>query len=195
VVHLTVLADDSRPVDTLCDRRFEAGDYELTGLEPTCAACLRRREDPSRISNAMFGSDLGSRLLELSLSKAPKRPEDARADEKAAAAEPPRLRVISTEAPAGREVHPASAPPPDERPRPMGLDIRDFEDLGDDRYRSPGGAVVRVVKREGGGWDVAEVEFNGPTRVEQLADGRIRVRIADLRFEYAGDIEGRLRRS
>jgi hypothetical protein len=196
VVHLTVLADDARPVDTLCDRHFDAGEYELTDREASCAACLRRREDPSRLSNAMFGSDLGARLLELSLSKAPKRPSDARADERAATAEPPRLRVISTEAPAGREVRiEPVAPPKAGRPRPMGLDLGDFEELGDGRYRSPGGVVLKVSKREGGGWDVAEVEFAGPTGLEQLADGRVRVRIGDLRFEYTGDIEGRLRRS
>ena len=191
-----MLADQTRPVETLCERHFEPSEYELTDLEPSCAACLRRREDPSRLSNAMFGSDLGARLLELSLSKAPKRPEDARADERAATAEPPRLRVISTEQAAGREVRaePAAAPKAG-RPRPMGLDLGAFEDLGGGRYRSPGGVVVRVVKREGGGWDVAEVEFAGPAGLEQLADGRVRVRIGDLRFEYTGDIEGRLRRT
>jgi hypothetical protein len=194
-VHLTVLADAARPVETLCERRFEPAEYELTDLEPSCAACLRRREDPSRLSNAMFGSDLGARLLELSLSNAPKRPEDARADERAAAAEPPRLRVITTE-PAGREAPPEpAAPPKTGRPRPMGLDLAAFEDLGGGRYRSPGGVVLRVVKRDGGGWDVAEVEFAGATGLEQLADGRVRVKIGDLRFEYTGDIEGRLRRS
>jgi len=197
VVHLTVVADPARAVETLCERRFEPGDYELTDLEPSCAACLRRREDPSRLSNAMFGSDLGSRLLELSLTQARKRPEDARADEKAAKAEPPRLRVISTEPPAAE---PPRAPTGPARaresapPRPMNLDLSAFESLGGDRYRSPGGVVVQVVRREGGGWDVGEVEFEGKSRLEQLEDGRVRIRIGDLRFEYSGEIEGRVRR-
>lgn len=142
----------------------------------------------------MFGSDLGARLLELSLSSAPKRLEDARADEKAAAAQPPRLRVISTEAPPAHVDRPGSKAPAAERPRPMGLDLATFEALDDGRYRSPGGVVMRVVRREGGGWDVADVEFDGPSAVEQLADGRVRVRVGDLRFEYSGEIEGRLRR-
>ncbi|HVD00713.1 MAG TPA: hypothetical protein VNG93_06145 [Candidatus Dormibacteraeota bacterium] len=143
----------------------------------------------------MFGSDLGARLLELSLSNAPKRPEDARADERAASAKPPRLRVISTEGPAEREARPApSEPAGARRPQPMGLDLSSFEDLGADRYRSPGGVVVKLTKREGGGWDIAEAEFAGPSGVEQLADGRVRVRIGDLRFEYSGDIESRLHR-
>jgi hypothetical protein len=200
VVHLSVLADPGRPVETLCERHFDPAEYELTDLEPSCAACLRRREDPNRVSNAMFGSDLGSKLLELSLSNARKRPEDERADERAAKAEPPRLRVISTEPATSREFSekrttaPAEPAPPAPRPRPAGLDLAAFEQLGPDRYRSPGGVVIRVVRREGGGWDVAEVEFEGATRLEQLEDGRIRVRVGDLRFEYSGDIERRVRR-
>ena len=69
-----MLADQTRPVETLCERHFEPSEYELTDLEPSCAACLRRREDPSRLSNAMFGSDLGARLLELSLALEAHRP-------------------------------------------------------------------------------------------------------------------------
>ena len=162
----------------------------MTGQEPTCAACRRRSEDPSRISNAMFGSDLGTKLLELSLTRAPKRPEDERADAKAAKAEPPRLRVIS----AGGEEAKKPAEPAAARPKPMNLDLGGFEDLGDGRYRSPGGVTVKVVRREGGGWDVGEVEFDGRASLEQLEDGRVRVRLGDLRFEYSGEIEARLRR-
>ena len=53
---------------------------------------------------------------------------------------------------------------------------------------------LKLVTREGGGWDVAEVEFEGRAALEQLEDGRVRVRLGDLRFEYSGEIEGRLRR-
>ena len=199
MVHLSVLADPERPVETLCERRFDAGEFEVTELEASCAACRRRREDPARISNAMFGSDLGSTLLELSLGNARKRPEDQKADDRAARAEPPRLRVISTtpegERPARSDTPPAATPPAAKAapPRPMGLDLSGFEPAGEDAYRSPGGVLVRVVRRDGG-WDVAAVEFAGESRLEQLADGRIRVRIGDLAFEYSGDIEGRLRR-
>src|SRR5258708_29188021 len=79
VVHLTVLAEPNRPVETLCERHFEPAEYELTDLEASCAACLRRREDPARLSNAMFSSDLGTRLLQLPLSNAPNPPEDPKA--------------------------------------------------------------------------------------------------------------------
>ena len=79
--------EPDKPVLTLCERSFEAAEYTVTDLEPSCTACLRRREDPSRLSNAMFGQDLGSKLLELSLTRARKRPEDQQADDAAASAE------------------------------------------------------------------------------------------------------------
>ena len=201
VVHLTVLAEPGKPVQTLCERTFEAGEYTVTDLGASCTSCLRRQLDPSRISNAMFGQDLGTRLLELSLSQPRKRPEDEVADERAARAEPPRLRIVTTAPrpsparPDDREDRdrPLEAPPRRERPRPAGLDLTSFEQVGQDEYRSPGGVLVRILKREGGGWDVAEVEHDGPTRLEQLADGRVRVSVGDLQFEYSGDFERRLR--
>jgi hypothetical protein len=191
-------------VQTLCERTFEAAEYMVTDLEASCAACLRRREDPSRLSNAMFGQDLGSKLLELSLSRARKRPEDQQADDRAAKADPPRLRVVPAEPRLARppakpaEEPPAESaqpPPPPGLPKPAGLDLSRFERLGRDQYRSPGGVVIRAVLREGGGWDVAEVEYDGEVRLEQLADGRVRIRIGDLRFEYSGNFERRLRLS
>jgi hypothetical protein len=205
--------EPDKPVLTLCERTFEAADYLVTDLEPSCAACLRWREDPSRLSNAMFGQDLGSKLLELSLSRARKRPEDQQADDLAANAEPPRLRIVHAEPrlqkpPANRaEAPPAEEPPAQEPPdrdkmaptpglpRPAGLDLSRFEQLGRDQYRSPGGVVIRAVLREDGGWDVADVDYDGEVRLEQLADGRVRVRIGDLRFEYSGHFERRLRLS
>ena len=181
--------EDGKPVETLCERIFEAGDYAVTELGATCTTCLRRQQDPSRISNAMFGHDLGTRLLELSLTQPRKRPEDEVADERAARAEPPQLRVV----PAEPRLPPAERPGDRERPRPAGLDLQGFEQVGRDEYRSPGGVLVRILKREGGGWDIAEVEHDGQARLEQLADGRVRVRIGDLQFEYSGDFERRIR--
>ena len=194
--------EDGKPVETLCERIFEAGDYAVTELGATCTTCLRRQQDPSRISNAMFGHDLGTRLLELSLTQPRKRPEDEVADERAARAEPPRLRVVPAEprlppaeGPGDRERRdgPLREEPGRERPRPAGLDLQGFEQVGRDEYRSPGGVLVRILKREGGGWDIAEVEHDGQARLEQLADGRVRVRIGDLQFEYSGDFERRIR--
>ncbi len=197
-----MLIVDGKPVETLCERTFEAGEYAVTEQGATCTTCLRRQMDPSRISNAMFGHDLGTRLLELSLSQPRKRPEDEMADERAARAEPPRLRVVPAEprpSPAkgagdrDRRDRPLRERPGRERPRPAGLDLGGFEQVGRDEYRSPGGVLVRIVNREGGGWDVAEVENDGSARLEQLADGRVRVRIGDLQFEYSGDFERRIR--
>jgi hypothetical protein len=197
--------EPGKPVQTLCERTFEAADYMVTDLEPSCAACLRRREDPARLSNAMFGQDLGSKLLELSLTRARKRPEDQQADDRAATADPPRLRVVPAQPRAQHPAVPPGAEPPPAAPgkalpapglpRPAGLDLSRFERLGRDQYRSPGGVVIRAVLREDGIWDVADVDYDGPVRLEQLADGRIRVKIGDLRFEYVGDFERRLRLS
>jgi hypothetical protein len=152
----------------------------------------------------MFGQDLGSKLLELSLSRVRKRPEDQQADDAAANADPPNLSIVPAEpkrerpAPRRAEGPPAergkSAPPPG-LPRPAGLDLVRFERLGRDQYRSPGGVVIRAVLREDGSWDVADVEFSGEVRLEQLPDGRVRIRIGDLRFEYSGDFQRRLRLS
>jgi len=176
----------------------------VTDLEASCAACLRRREDPARLSNAMFGQDLGSKLLELSLTRARKRPEDQQADDRAARADPPQLRVVPAEPRVGRPPARQAQPPPAEDakpppapglPKPAGLDLSRFERLGHDEYRSPGGVVIRAILRKDGSWDVADVEFDGEVRLEQLADGRVRVRIGDLRFEYVGDFERRLRLS
>jgi len=195
--------EPGKPVQTLCERTFEAAEYMITDLEPSCAACLRRREDPARLSNAMFGQDLGAKLLELSLTKARKRPEDQQADDRAAKADPPRLRIVPAEPRAERPTTPPGAAPPPAAPRkdpavpglprPAGLDLSRFERLGRDQYRSPGGVVIRAVLREGGTWDVAEVEYDGAVRLEQLGDGRVRLKVGDLRFEYSGDFERRLR--
>lgn len=188
-------------MQTLCERTFESGEYAVTDLGASCTSCLRRQLDPSRISNAMFGQDLGTRLLELSLSQPRKRPEDEVADERAARAEPPRLRVVSTE-PRSRPARtgdrdqrdsPLEPSPRRERPRPAGLDLSSFEQVGQEEYRSPGGVLVRIVRRESGGWDVAAVEHEGTARLEQLGDGRVRVRVGDLQFEYSGDFERRIR--
>ena len=196
--------EPEKPVQTLCERTFEAADYMVTDLEASCAACLRRREDPARLSNAMFGQDLGSKLLELSLSRARKRPEDQQADDRAARADPPNLRVVPTEPRMARPPVKQEEAPPAEAdknrqapglPKPAGLDLSRFDRLGHDQYRSPGGVVIRAVLREDGTWDVAEVDYDGEAKLEQLPDGRVRIRIGDLRFEYSGDFERRLKLS
>ncbi|HEY8760793.1 MAG TPA: hypothetical protein VIP52_07780, partial [Candidatus Dormibacteraeota bacterium] len=59
----------------------------------------------------MFGQDLGSKLLELSLSRTRKRPEDQQADDRAAKADPPRLRVVPAQPRAQHPPVPPSAEP------------------------------------------------------------------------------------
>ena len=206
VVHLTVRADAERTVLTLCERSFAPGEFTVTEEEPTCAACLRRRDDPSRISNALFEQDLGSKLLELSLANARKRPEDQQADDRAARAAPPRLTVVPSEARtpreqadsqarAGNSAKRPEAPPPVAAPEVSGLDLSRFEKVGRDLYRSPHGVTLRLVKRDDGTWDVAAIDHDGEVRLEQLADGRVRLKIGDVRLEYSGRFERRIRLS
>ena len=94
------------------------------------------------------------------------------------------------------ETGPAAPSRPPEAPalpHPAGLDLAKFEKLGRDQYRSPAGVVIRIIVREGAGWDVADIDYDGEVRLEQLADGRIRIKIGDLRIEYSGEFERRLR--
>lgn len=190
VVHLTVRAESGRPVQTLCDRSFAPGEIAVTDTEATCQTCIRRSENPARISNALFGQDMGAKLLELSLAGAPKRPSDRRADELAAAAEPPRLTVVKS-GPPPEEAAPSEEP--GQRPAPAGLDLSKFTEVGRDLYRSPGGVTLRLVQRRGRQWEIADIDCDGATRIEQLDDGRIRIRVGDLRIEYSGATGRKLR--
>lgn len=189
VVHLTVRAEPERAVQTLCERQFEPGESAVTDLGATCQSCIRRSNNPALLSNALFGQDMGATLLELSLAGARKLPEDRRADERAASAQPPRLTVVKSGQPAG--LAPIEQEPP--RPAPAGLDLSRFEEVGRDLYRSPGGVTLRLVRRRSGEWDVADIDCDGATRIEHLGDGRVRIRAGDVRIEYAGSFERRLR--
>jgi hypothetical protein len=188
-VHLTVRAEPDRAVLTLCERKFEPGESSVSDVAATCQACLRRSDNPSLLSNALFGQDMGAKLLELSLAGAPKRPEDRRADERAASAEPPRLTVVKS------EPRPATpAPAPDRgRPTPGGLDLRRFKEIGRDLYRSPGGVTLRLVRSRAGEWEVADIECDAATRIEHAGEGRVRIRVGDVRIEYTGTFERKLR--
>ena len=202
-VHLTVRSEAARPVVTLCERTFAPGESSITEEEPTCAACLRRRGDPARVSNALFEQDLGSRLLELSLANTRKRPEDQQADDRAARAAPPKFTVVPTE-PRRTEAGGGETqnPPPPKRPEKnvkaglpevAGLDLSRFEKIGRDLYRSPRGVTLRLVLREDGRWDIADIDHDGTVRIEHLGDGRVRLRVGDVRLEYLGKFERRVR--
>ncbi|MDQ6691881.1 MAG: hypothetical protein M3Z13_03845 [Candidatus Dormibacteraeota bacterium] len=186
-IHLAVRVEAEREVETLCERQFGVGESAATELGPTCVACIRRSNDPGRISNALFGQDMGATLLELSLAGGHKLPEDRRADERAATAEPPRLTVV-------RSGQQPDTPREAERAHsPGGLDLSRFAEVGRDLYRSPGGVTLRLVRRRSGEWDVADIDCDGATRIEHLGDGRVRIRAGDIRIEYGGTTDRKLR--
>ena len=55
--------------------------------------------------------------------------------------------------------------------------------------------MIRAVLRDDDSWDIAEVDYDGEAKLEQLPDRRVRVRIGDLRFEYSGEFVRRVRLS
>jgi hypothetical protein len=139
---------------------------------------------------------MGTRLLELSLQNARKRPEDVKKDKEAEALPPPRLRIVQTEAPtppARREVRAAPAAEGSSRPRPDGLDLTDFEQLAPDRFRSPGGVAIKVARR-GDGWTIEEIAWHGDARVDRSTAGQVRIEVGDLQLDYLGEIAARVRR-
>src|SRR5215469_4302717 len=89
-VHLTPHVPDSGPVTTLCGQTFPDGTYEATDAEADCRNCLRRRDDPARVSSAFFQSDVGAELLQRSLEQARARQREERAAQPARTpAQPP----------------------------------------------------------------------------------------------------------
>src|SRR5215469_11783643 len=89
-VHLTPHVPDSGPVTTLCNQTFAEGTYEASAAEADCRNCLRRRDDPGRVSSAFFQSDVGAELLLRSLEQAKARQREARAEKAARTpAQPP----------------------------------------------------------------------------------------------------------
>src|SRR5262249_13546838 len=69
-IHLTPHVPDSGPAVTLCNQSFGEGTYRKTDEEADCRNCLRRRDDPARVSSAFFQSDVGAELLQRSLEEA-----------------------------------------------------------------------------------------------------------------------------
>src|SRR5215469_2088244 len=113
-VHLTPHVPDSGPVTTLCNQTFAEGTYEASGAEADCRNCLRRRDDPGRVSSAFFQSDVGAELLQRSL-------EQARARQREERAAPPARERRGAEA-----RRPAQKPAPArvERPQPEVREMR-----------------------------------------------------------------------
>src|SRR5215472_4320104 len=111
-VHLTPHVPDSGPVVTLCGQTFVEGTYEATDAEADCRNCLRRRDDPARVSSAFFQSDVGAELLQRSLEQA-----RARQREERRAPPVPEPRAES------RRTAPKPAPP---RPVPPQPEVREL---------------------------------------------------------------------
>jgi len=180
-VHLTPHVPDSGPVVTLCGQTFAEGTYEAAAAEADCRNCLRRRDDPARVSSAFFQSDVGAELLQRSL-------EQARARQREERRPPPAQTPAQAPAPAaesGRAApkRPASRPAPTraEPPQPEVRELRSRTVLRPtfpNVYLSPDGVILRVS--DGG---VEHVTFNGSVDVRQR-DGVLTVRVGDLVLEF-----------
>jgi len=171
-VHLTPHVPDSGPAATLCGQTFAEGTYQGTEAEADCRNCLRRRDDPGRVSSAFFQSDAGAELLRRSLEEARNRPRPER------------------HAPPGQEPGPtgsrrAAPNPAPVRAEPAQPEVRELRSRTQlrrtfpDVYLSPEGVIVRVA--DGG---VEHVTFNGAVDVRRR-DGVLVIRIGDVVLEFA----------
>jgi hypothetical protein len=170
-VHLTPHVPESGPVVTLCGQTFAEGSYEATSAEADCRNCLRRRDDPARVSTAFFQSDVGVELLQRSLEQARARPRE----ERSAPAAPG--------GPAAEPRPPAPKPAP-RRPAPPQPEVRELRSRTalrptfPDVYLSPDGVIVHVA-----GGAVEHVTFNGPVDVRSR-DGILTIRVGDVVLEF-----------
>src|SRR6266545_834791 len=143
-VHLAPHVPASGPVVTLCGQTFAEGTYQRTEAEADCRNCLRRRDDPARVSSAFFQSDVGAELLQRSLEQARARRKEERAAPspaaRPAAKAPPRAAPPGlSPAREGRERR--------EQEQPAIRELRSRTPLRatfPDVYLSPDGVIVRV---------------------------------------------------
>lgn len=169
-IHLTPHVPDEGEVSTLCGQRFAAGTYHGTEEAADCRTCLRRKDDPARISSAFFQSEAGGELLQLSLARARERREERQR-------RPPPVDE--------RPSPPRPAPPPPEPPPPARQpEIRELRSAPPLRqtfenvYVSPAGVILRLG-RDGA---LSEVAFNGPIDLRPRR-GRITLRVGDVELE------------
>ena len=176
-IHLTPHVPDSGRAVTLCNQSFAEGTFLKTGEEADCRNCLRRRDDPARVSSAFFQSDVGSELLQRSLEEARSR----RAARPAAAPVPPpapvRPRVVTPPAAAPAQPPPAPAPPASAA-APAVRELRSHTPLRrtfENVFTSPQGVIVRV-SRDG---SVSHVTFDGPVDIRRRG-GAVTIRAGDV---------------
>jgi hypothetical protein len=170
-IHLTPHVPDTGSVVTLCDQTLAEGTYEATELEADCRNCLRRKNDPGRVSSAFFQSDAGAELLRRSLEEARARPRPARP-------EPP------ADAPApGQPARPRPAPPPPE-PDVHIPELRSRTSLRktfERVYVSPDGVILRLAP-DG---SLHEIAFSGAVDIRRR--GRVlTVKVGDVVLEFPG---------
>lgn len=179
-VHLAALAEGD--IQTLCGLTFKAGAYAVTERPADCRTCLRRQDDPARISSALFASDQGARLLELSLQQARERretPSQRSAPDEAEIAQT-RFRVLQgTEPQPEPPAEPAREPEPE--PEPVGeLDPRGFRRFSDNTFTSPAGVIVRISRGR-----VAEVTYEGGVHLLRRAGDSLALRLGDVELTYS----------
>ena len=187
-IHLTPHVPDAGPAVTLCNQSFAEGTFLKTDEEADCRNCLRRRDDPARISSAFFQSDVGSDLLQRSLEEArtrratrsaPERVPPPAVTARAAPPAPPTPPPISP-APAA-PVSPAAAAAPVSPAAPAVRELRSRTPLRrtfENVFTSPQGVIVRVSK-DG---SVSHVTFNGPVDIRRRG-GEITIRAGDVLLE------------
>lgn len=177
-IHLTPHVPDSGAAVSLCNQTFAEGTYRKTDEEADCRNCLRRRDDPARVSSAFFQSDVGSELLQRSLEEARTRraarpsPEPAPAPSAAA-----RTRAATPAPVPPAPVSPAPAAPVGAAAPPV-RELRSHTQLRktfENVFTSPQGVIVRV-SRDG---SVDHVTFDGPVDIRRRA-GVITVRAGDV---------------
>jgi len=163
-VHLGVEAEGDR--QALCGAALEAGTYELTDRPADCRSCLRRKDDPTRLSSAFFASDQGSRLLELSLEQARRRPRRQPAPGKPAVPPPSRR---------------APKPEPEPEPEVLGeLYTAGFRRFAENTFTSPAGVIVHMS-----GERVADVTFEGRIQVRRSGAATVTLRAGDVDLTYS----------
>jgi len=205
-IHLTPHVPETGTVVSLCNQSFAEGTYQKTEADADCRNCLRRRDDPARVSTAFFQSDVGAELLQRSLEQAlarrvgrhtelspatsgegvPGRPTaPVPAKPASRGGKPGKGPPVSGPPVAGQPEAPTAAgprpAPPPSRQAPVIRELRSRIPLRktfENVFTSPQGVIVRVS----GDGSVDHVTFDGPVDVRRRA-GVITIRAGDVVLE------------
>lgn len=186
-IHLTPHVPDAGPAMTLCNQSFAEGTFLKTDEEADCRNCLRRRDDPARISSAFFQSDVGSELLQRSLEEARTRRAARSAPERVPPPAPVRARAAPPASPTPPPISPAPAAPVSPA-APAVRELRSRTPLRrtfENVFTSPQGVIVRVSK-DG---SVSHVTFDGPVDIRRRG-GEITIRVGDVELELDDSGQG-----